>query len=74
MAAVLRRILDYEMTIAEWIGLMILVHLPYVLLGVAWTLWHPAHLAGTDGLEKAAALVGGIAFWPVLLVAQACPA
>ncbi|MDY6996642.1 MAG: hypothetical protein SW019_08605 [Actinomycetota bacterium] len=74
MVRVLRRVADYEMTIAEWIGLGILVNIPHYLLGVIWTLTHPEHLAGVHGLEKAAALVGGIAFWPVLLVASACPA
>ena len=74
MVGVLRKVFAYEMMIAEWIGLAVLVHVPHVLIGVVWTVTHPDHLLGAHGLEKAAALVGGIAFWPVLLVAGvACP-
>ena len=74
MVGVLRKVFAYEMTIAEWIGLAILVNIPHVLLGLLWTATRPDHLAGAHGLEKAAALVGGVAFWPVLWVAAvACP-
>ncbi len=72
MVSVLRRISDYEMTIAEWIGLAILVSIPHVLIGVIWTVAHPEHLASVHGFERVAALVGGIAFWPLLLLAGVC--
>lgn len=60
------------MTIAEWIGTALLLSAPYLAIGVLWTLLDTAHLAGTEGLQKLGALVGGIAFWPVLLLAQVC--
>lgn len=74
MVSVLRRIMEYEMTIAEWIGIAVLVGIPHVALGIVWTVLQPQHLAGVDGFQKAAALVGGIVFWPVLLVATVCSA
>lgn len=74
MVSVPRRIMDYEMTIAEWIGTAVLVGIPHVLLGIAWTVFQPQHLAGADGFEKVAALIGGIVFWPVLLLATVCAA
>ncbi|MBX7447776.1 hypothetical protein GR927_07215 [Mycolicibacterium sp. 3033] len=74
MVGVLRKVFAYEMTIAEWIGLAMLVNIPHILLGLLWTATHPDHLAGVHGVEKVAALIGGIAFWPVLWVAEvACP-
>ena len=50
MVGVLRKVFAYEMTIAEWIGLAVLVAIPHALLGVLWTATHPDHLAGVHGL------------------------
>lgn len=74
MASMLGRIMDYEMTIAEWIGIAVLVGIPHVALGIVWTVFWPQHLTGVDGVQKVAALVGGAVFWPVLLVATVCTA
>ncbi len=46
--------------------------LPYLGVGVVWSLVNTDHLAGTDGIRRVLALLGGVAFWPVLLLAQAC--
>lgn len=67
-----RRVLDYEMTIAEWIGAALLAGLPYLAIGVVWSLTHTSDLAGLGAPEKVTALLWAIVAWPVLLVADVC--
>ena len=38
----MRKILSFEMTIAEWIGTAILVGIPYLVVGVIWSATHTA--------------------------------
>ena len=68
----LRQFLDYRMTVAEWIGAALLAVAPYLLIGVVYTVLDTGHLAHTDGLQRVLAFVGGIALWPVLLIAKLC--
>jgi hypothetical protein len=72
MLSVARRILSYEMTLAEWIGTALLLGAPYGVIGVLLAVLKPDHLAHLDGLQKAVAFVGSVVFWPVLLVADVC--
>lgn len=72
MLSVARRILSYEMTIAEWIGTALMLGAPYGVIGVLLAVLKPDHLAHLDGLPKAVAFVGSIVFWPVLLVTDVC--
>lgn len=72
MQDALRQVLGYRMTIAEWIGTAVLLGTPYLVIGVAWTVWRADTLAQFDGLQKLVALVGSVVFWPVLIVAQLC--
>ena len=46
--ATLRKFLGFEMTIAEWIGTAILAAIPYLVIGVIWSVTHTDHLVGTD--------------------------
>ncbi|HVQ52455.1 MAG TPA: hypothetical protein VMS92_20650 [Mycobacterium sp.] len=59
MLGTLRRILSFEMTIAEWIGTAAMLAVPYLVVGVLWSLTH------TWGLRS-------IVFWPALLVSTVC--
>jgi hypothetical protein len=36
----LKKISAYEMTIAEWIGLAVLLSTPYLAIGVIWSIGH----------------------------------
>ncbi|MDZ4268231.1 MAG: hypothetical protein U1D00_21505 [Mycobacterium sp.] len=72
MLSDLRRVLDYEMTVAEWIGAALLAGVPYLAVGVVWSLTHTADLAGLGAPEKAAAFLWAVVAWPVLLVADVC--
>jgi hypothetical protein len=64
----LRALLRTEMTIAEWIGLAVMVNAPYVILGVAWALLHADRFAGSTGIHLVATVVGSVLAWPLLLV------
>ncbi|MGP4055150.1 hypothetical protein ACTWP6_10080 [Mycobacterium sp. 4D054] len=72
MLSVVRRILGYEMTVAEWIGTALLVGAPYGILGVLVTVLRPDHIAAADGGLKVFAVAGSLLFWPILLVTGVC--
>ena len=59
MLSSLRRVLSFEMTIAEWIGTALMLAVPYLVIGVVWALTH----AGD---------VRAIVWWPVMLVSTVC--
>jgi hypothetical protein len=44
MLSTLRRLLSFEMTIAEWIGTGLMLAVPYLVVGVLWALTHNARL------------------------------
>jgi hypothetical protein len=58
----LRRVLSFEMTIAEWIGTAAMLAVPYLLVGLLWSLTQPE------------AVLKSIVLWPALLVSTVCPA
>lgn len=72
MLSTARRVMDYEMTLAEWIGTALLLLAPYGVIGVVLAVLKPDHLAHLDGLQKVVAFVGSVMFWPVLLFADVC--
>ncbi|VEG51144.1 membrane protein [Mycolicibacterium aurum] len=72
MLSVARRIMSYEMTLAEWIGAAILLGAPYGVVGVLLAVFTPDHMAQADGLQKAVAFVASVMFWPMLLFADVC--
>lgn len=61
----LNRIMDFRMTVAEWIGLAVLLAVPYVVVGVLWSLWHSDQLT-------ALAFVRSTVTWPILLFGNVC--
>ena len=62
MLTALRRVLSFEMTVAEWIGTAAIVAVPYLLVGVVWALTHTG------------SMLGSIIWWPVHLLSAACVA
>jgi hypothetical protein len=59
MLSTLRRVLSFEMTIAEWLGTAGMLAVPYLVVGVLWSL--------ADSGQ-----VGSIVWWPVHLLSAAC--
>ena len=72
MLTALRKILSYEMTIAEWIGLGLIVGVPYLIVGAVWSSTHTDHLSGMHGADLAVSFLGSIVSWPVLLFSNVC--
>ena len=72
MLSVVRRIMGYEMTVAEWIGTALILGAPYGVLGVLVAVLNPGHIAEADGLLKVLAFVGSVVFWPILFVTDVC--
>jgi hypothetical protein len=68
----LRNLLRAEMTVAEWLGAAVLVNIPYVVLGVVWSVFNADRLAGLDGPRLVGSLVVGVVCWPVLLLTDVC--
>ena len=67
-----RKVLNFEMTIAEWIGTAILAAVPYLAAGLIWSATHTAHLSGLSGIDRVVSFLGAIVSWPVLLVSNVC--
>ena len=61
MLTAVRRVLGFQMTIAEWIGTAVMLAVPYLAIGVLWAL---THARGRQG--------GSIVWWPVMLVSTVC--
>ena len=58
------------MTVAEWIGLALLLAAPYVVIGVLWSIWHVGH--GHGDQLSALTFVRSTVTWPILLVGNGC--
>ncbi len=72
MLAKLRQILDYQLTIAELIGIGLLLGIPYLAIGLVWSATHTEHLHDMRGADLVVSFLGSIAAWPALLVANVC--
>jgi hypothetical protein len=66
-----RRVLEFEMTIAEWIGTAVMLAVPYVLVGMLWTATHTDDVGG-QGIGRAFSILASIASWPALLLSAVC--
>lgn len=74
MLATLRRFFAFEMTIAEWIGTAILAAIPYLVIGVIWSVTHTGHLGGPTGIDRTVSFLGSIVSWPALVFSDVCMA
>jgi hypothetical protein len=72
METKLRRLLNYRLSIAELIGIALLLGTPYLIVGVIWSSTHTDHLRGMQGVDLAISFLGSIASWPVLLFSNVC--
>ena len=68
----LRRILSFELTVAEWATLAVVLAAPYLAAGVVWTIGHGDRFTGLGGFDLAAAILGAVVSWPALLAPTAC--
>jgi hypothetical protein len=72
MLARIRTLLEYQLTIAELLGLAILLGTPYLIVGVIWSSTHTQHLHDMHGADLVVSFLGSIVSWPVLLFANVC--
>jgi hypothetical protein len=68
----LRSVLSYQLTIAELIGLSIIVGTPYLVIGTIWSTTHTEHLPDLHGADLVVSFLGSIASWPVLVFSNVC--
>ena len=68
----LDRLFSYEMKVSEFLGTLILLGIPYGLIGLIWTLTHTSHLKNMHGVDVVISFLGSIVCWPVLTFANAC--
>ena len=66
------RLLAYRMSIAELIGLGLILGTPYLIVGLIWSLTHTAHLHEMGGIDLIVSFLGSIVSWPVLLFSNVC--
>jgi hypothetical protein len=72
MLAMIRRILGFHLTIAELIGLGLIVGTPYLVVGTIWSTTDTEHLQQMHGADLAVSFLGAIVSWPVLLFSNVC--
>lgn len=68
----LRQVLDFQLSIAELIGIGLLVGAPYLIVGVVWSSAHTELLQQMDRVDLLVSIVGSIALWPLLLTTHFC--
>ena len=73
MVSAAKKVLSFEMTIAEWIGAGLILAAPYIVIGIGWTALNLGRLDGR-GLVWLVQLIGSIAFWPALVFSAVCVA
>lgn len=66
----IRKVLGFQLTIAELIGLGLIAGIPYLLVGVIWSTTHTEHLRQMHGADLVVSFLGSIVSWPVLLFAN----
>ncbi len=71
MLTAVRKVLAFEMTIAEWIGTAAMLAVPYVLIGMVWTAVAGDQFGG-HGAGRILSILASIVSWPVLLVSAVC--
>ena len=68
----IRYVLDYKLTIAELIGLAVILGVPYFIVGLLWSSTHTEHLHQLRGADLVVSFLGSIVSWPVLLFSNVC--
>lgn len=68
----IRRVLSFELSVAQLLAIGIGLGAPYLLVGVVWSATHTDHLRDLQGADLAVSFLGSIVSWPVLLFANVC--
>ena len=68
----LRRLLGFQVTIAELFVVALILGTPYLIVGVIWSSTHTGHLQHMTGADMALTYLGSIVAWPVLLFTDVC--
>ena len=68
----MQKLLEFRMTIAEWIGLGLILGVAYVALGGVWSMANADRFHDLHGGQLVKALVGAVLAWPVLLLPDIC--
>lgn len=58
------------MKVSEFLGTLIILAIPYGVIGLVWSLTHTSHLREMHGIDVIISFLGSIVCWPVLLVAN----
>ena len=72
MLTTVRRILDFEMTIAEWIGAAIILSVPYLIIGMVWAFTHLGDLSSMPAPRAVVSFMLAVLMWPVPLITNIC--
>lgn len=73
MVSAVKKVLSFEMTIAEWIGTALMLAAPYVVVGMVWTAFNIDRISAT-GVPWLLHLLGSIVFWPAMVFSAVCVA
>ncbi len=72
MLKMVRHFLGYQLTIAELIGLGLIIGTPYLVIGTIWSTMYTARLQHMHKADLVVAFLGSIVSCPVLLFADVC--
>ena len=72
MLTKLRQVLSYQLTIAELMGIAVILGTPYLIVGLLWSSTHTEHLRQMHGADLVVSFLGSIVSWPVLLFSNVC--
>jgi len=72
MLTKLRQVLSYQLTIAELMGVAVVLGTPYLIVGLIWSSTHTEHLHQMQGADLVVSFLGSIVSWPVLLFSNVC--
>ncbi len=63
----MKKIYEYEMTLAEWIGLAVILATPYLTVGVIYTISHRESMGQFASFEFVTSFVQSTLTWPWLM-------
>ena len=72
MLTTVRKVLGFEMTIAEWIGTAIILGVPYLIIGMFWALIRVGSSAEMHGATAIMSFLGSVVAWPAFLLVNVC--
>ena len=70
MIDTIRRLLNYRLTVAELIGIAMILGAPYLIVGVVWCSGHSERIDQLQGLDLVLSYIASILLWPILLIAD----